>query len=177
MRPVILRGKAVSLGVLTRDDLRRLWEWYNDRSIQLFLQRPWEVLTYEDEVEWYERVRRNSERERVFGIIENPTQDLVGVIGLSKIDPWDGHAEVGYYLSKEHWGQGYAREALSLIITYAFDWMNLRKLYANVYEPNEASIRVLEANGFRLAGRFRRHHHVPGTGYVDMLVYELLRDE
>jgi len=177
MRPVILKGHRVSLGVLMRDDLRRLWEWYNDRSIQIFLQKPWETFTYEDEIEWYDRVRRNREREKVFAVIENSMKDLIGVIGLSNIDPWDGHAEVGYYLSKTHWGMGYAKEALSLLTIYAFEWMNLRKLYARVYEPNEASIKVLESNGFKLAGRLRRHHHVPGAGYVDMLIYELLRDE
>ncbi len=177
MRPMVLRGEKVSLGVLTRDDLRKLWEWYNDRSVRLFLSRPWEVFTYEDEIDWYESLRRNREKEKAFAVVENSMEDIIGVIGLWSIDPWDRNAEVGYYLSKAHWGMGYAREALSLVIAYAFKWMNLRKLYARVYEPNVASIKVLEANGFKLAGRLSRYHHVPGKGYVDVLMYELLRDE
>ncbi len=177
MRPIITEGEKVSLGVLMRDDLRKLWMWYNNRDIRRFLLKPWEVYTYEDEMEWYERLRRNREHEKAFGIVENSTGRLVGVIGLTRIDPFEGHAEVGYYISKEDWGKGYGEEALSLVLRYAFEWMNLRKLYAFVLEPNSASIKVLEKNGFRQTGRLRKHRYVPGIGYVDMLIYEVLREE
>ncbi|MBP1912919.1 GNAT family N-acetyltransferase [Thermococcus stetteri] len=177
MRPVVIKGKLVSLAVPTKDDVRKAWLWYNDRSVRLFLTAPEEIFFIEDELEWYERLRREKDRERVFSILENSTSSLVGFIGLHRIDHRDGHAELGYFLGREHWGKGYGSEAVKLALIYAFEWLNLRKVYARVYEPNVASIRVLEKNGFELTGRMRKHHYVPGYGFVDEVIFERFREE
>lgn len=36
MRPVVVKGKLVSLAVPTKDDVRRAWLWYNDRDVRRF---------------------------------------------------------------------------------------------------------------------------------------------
>ena len=177
MRPVVLRGTLVSLAVPIREDLKKAWLWHNDRQVRLFLTNPDGILFLEDEVEWYERLRREKERNRVFAIIENATSSLVGFLGLHKINHLDGNAELGYIIAREHWEKGYATEAVKLALIYAFEWLNLRKVYARVYEPNVPSIRVLEKNGFELAGRLRKHHHVPGYGFVDELIFERFKEE
>lgn len=176
MRPIILRGNLVSLGVLLREDLSQVWMWYNDRDVKRYLSFPEEIFFYEDELEWYEALRREKKHEKVFAIIENSSRSLVGLVGLHKIDFHNGHAELGYFIGKEYWNRGYASEAVSLAVRYAFEWLNLRKVYARVYESNGASIRILEKNGFKLAGRWRKHQYVPGKGFVDVLCYELFRE-
>ena len=55
--------------------------------------------------------------------------------------------------------------------------MNLEKLYTFVHETNGASRTVLEKNGFMIVGRLRRHAYVPKHGYVDVLIYELLKED
>jgi len=172
MRAVVLMGSRVSLCVLTKDDVRQAWVWWNDRNVRRYLTSPEEVFFYEDELEWYEALRKQKRSEKVFSIVENSSKSLVGLIGLHRIDHYNGTAELGYFLGPEHWGRGYATEAVSLAADYAFSWLRLRKLYARVFETNLASIRVLEKNGFRLAGRLRRHQYVPGEGFVDLLFYE-----
>ncbi|NJE06589.1 N-acetyltransferase [Thermococcus sp. M36] len=176
MRPIIIKGDPVSLGVLLRDDLTQVWLWYNDREVRKYLSFPEEVFFYEDELEWYEALRREKKREKVFAIVENSSRSLVGLIGLHRIDHHNGRAELGYFLAREYWGRGYASEAVKLALEYAFEWLNLRKVYARVYEPNVPSIRVLEKNGFTLAGRWKRHQYVPGEGFVDVLLYERFRE-
>nr|WP_048058324.1 GNAT family protein [Pyrococcus yayanosii] len=176
MRQIVLRGKKVSLGILLKEDIPKVWLWYNDRDIRRFLSSPDALFYFEDEMEWYERVRREKERHRVFGILENRSDGLVGILGLHGIDFKNGYAELGYFLAKEFWGKGYATEAVSLALTYAFEWINLRKVIARVYAPNKASIRVLEKNGFILVGRLREHVYVPGHGFVDVLFYERFRN-
>ncbi|ASJ02619.1 ribosomal protein-serine acetyltransferase [Thermococcus profundus] len=177
MRPVVIKGDRVSLGVLTREDLHTVWKWYNDRRVRRYLSFPHEVFFYEDEMEWYEAIRREKSREKVFAIVKNEEKTLVGLIGLHNIDLYSRNAELGYFLGPEHWGMGYATEAVFLAVRYAFEWLNLRKLYARVFEPNVPSSRILERNGFTLAGRLREHQYVPGKGFVDVLLYELLREE
>ncbi|MDV3103726.1 GNAT family N-acetyltransferase [Thermococcus waiotapuensis] len=174
MRPVVMEGHRVSLGVLLRDDLPTLWKWYNDRNVRRYLSKPHEVFFYENELEWYETIRRNREKEKVFAIITSGEWRLAGVIGLHGIDFMNRNAEVGYIIGPEHWGRGYASEAVKLILEYAFNWLNLIKVYARVFEPNVASIRVLEKNGFKLAGRLRKHQFIPEEGFVDVLIYEKL---
>jgi ribosomal-protein-alanine N-acetyltransferase len=177
MRPLILRGRLVSLSVPVREDVHKAWIWYNDPQVRLFLSNPHGVFFLEDELEWYEGLRREKERNRVFSIIENATASLVGFIGLHRIDHRDSHAEIGYFIAKEYWNRGYATEAVALALKYAFEWLNLRKVYARVYEPNTPSIKVLEKNGFELAGRLKKHHYVPGYGYADMLMFEKFKEE
>jgi ribosomal-protein-alanine N-acetyltransferase len=176
MRPIVLKGNLVSLGVLLREDLRHVWIWYNDREVRRYLSAPEEVFFYEDELEWYEALRKEKKREKVFAVLENSSRSPVGFVGLHRIDHHNGHAELGYFISREYWGHGYGTEAVKLALEYAFEWLNLRKVYAHVFETNGASIRVLEKNGFTLAGRWKKHQYVPGDGFVDVLMYEKLRE-
>ena len=176
MRPIILKGNLVSLGVILREDLGQVWLWYNDRKVRRYLSFPGEIFFYEDELEWYEALRREKKNEKVFAIVENSSRSFVGLVGIHKIDPHNGHAELGYFLGREHWGYGYASEAVKLALQYAFEWLNLRKVYAHVFGTNGASIKVLEKNGFQLAGRWKEHQYVPGEGFVDVLMYERFRE-
>ena len=63
------------------------------------------------------------------------------------------------------------------MLKYAFEWLNLNKVYAVIYEPNKASQKVLEKNGFKFVGRLRKQRYIPTVGYVDELYYDLLKDE
>jgi RimJ/RimL family protein N-acetyltransferase len=65
---------------------------------------------------------------------------------------------VGYWLGREHWGNGLATEALAGLLEIE----TRRPLHAQVAKANRGSIRVLEKNGFRCVGE--------GT---DGFVYEL----
>ncbi len=46
-----------------------------------------------------------------------------------------------------------------------------------MYEANKASVRILEKLGFKQVGRLRRHLLDPELGPIDLLVYEILREE
>jgi ribosomal-protein-alanine N-acetyltransferase len=177
MRPIVMAGRKVSLGILLREDIPTVWKWYNDRKVRKYLSKPYELFFYEDEVEWYETIRRNKEKHRVFTILTSSEKRLVGLIGLSSIDFINRNAELGYFIGPEYWGRGYATEAVGLALKYAFEWLNLKKVYARVFEPNIASSKVLEKNGFQLVGRMRKHQFVPEIGFVDMLLYEKLAGE
>lgn len=51
------------------------------------------------------------------------------------------------------WGRGYAREAAAAVLDYAFNVLGLKRIVADVDEPNQASIRVLEALGMTRIGK------------------------
>ncbi len=174
MDPVIIKkGKKISLAVLTRDDAPILYRIINDQEVHRMLSSPGKIYSLVEEYEWIDN-RANVYGENVnFSIKLNENNETIGVIGINPIDR-DGRGHVGYYLQREHWNRGFMKEALSLMIDFAFTTLNLRKLYTQVYAVNPASSRVLESNGFRKCATMERDHYVPGHGYVDSYMYELL---
>jgi len=59
------------------------------------------------------------------------------------------NAEIGYWIGEPYWGNGYATAAVKLLGQYAFEELDLLRLYAYVYGYNAASMRVLEKAGFQ----------------------------
>ncbi len=80
----------------------------------------------------------------------NGAPRLIGAAGLGR-SPEDG-IELGYWISRPHWGLGYATEAGRAIVAIARHGLRLRKLSAGHFLDNPASGRVLEKLGFRPTG-------------------------
>ena len=82
---------------------------------------------------------------------------LAGVIGLIlQTDVYRKSAEIGYWLGEPFWGKGITTTAVRLATSYAFETLNLIRVYAGIFEGNEASKRVLEKNGYKLEGISRK---------------------
>jgi len=79
----------------------------------------------------------------------------VGTVALSVDSAAHRRGEVGYALRRDAWGQGYASEAVALVLTFAFDRLGLERIWAVCDPENVASIRVLERAGLRYEGRLR----------------------
>ena len=74
------------------------------------------------------------------------------VIGACGIMTQESAPELGYWLGVEHWGKGYATEALHAVIDYAFTDLGHDALQAGARVTNPASRRVLEKCGFQWTG-------------------------
>jgi RimJ/RimL family protein N-acetyltransferase len=66
------------------------------------------------------------------------------LIGHVACFPRDGQATVGYWIDREHWGQGIASRALHMLLHE----VPTRPLFAHVAASNGASLRVLQKCGF-----------------------------
>jgi ribosomal-protein-alanine N-acetyltransferase len=74
---------------------------------------------------------------------------LVGAIGLTlQDDVYRRSAELGYWIGEPYWGLGIASAAVKLILHIGFNRLDLIRIYAGVFENNQASMRVLEKAGF-----------------------------
>ncbi|CAG0978492.1 partial diamine N-acetyltransferase, partial [Anaerolineae bacterium] len=71
---------------------------------------------------------------------------------------------------------GYGREALNLVLRYAFDELNLHRLSANTFEYNAMALRFLERAGFTVEVRRRQAVNRDGRRW-DAMVLGLLRIE
>lgn len=75
---------------------------------------------------------------------------VVGVIDLFDFSPADRRAEMGIVVDRECRGKGYGREALMLLCDYAECVLDLRQLYAYVFEDNVSARQLFASSGFEL---------------------------
>ena len=96
----------------------------------------------------------HSGRFYVLGLWHRQTLAYLGDICLM---PQGEHAEIGYYLTHEVQGQGYAREALAAICTFGFETVKAPRLLVRCFADNVAGQAVALAAGFNIeetSGRF-----------------------
>ena len=104
------------------------------------------------------------------------TGQLIGNAGI-RIKTAGGHeADIGYELDPQHWGRGYASEAVRALVQFGFEELHLHRISAHCLAENAASARVLEKLGMRLEGRQRDSEHFKGR-YWDTLYYAILDHE
>lgn len=89
--------------------------------------------------------------------------DVIGSMGIHHIPRIN---ELGYWLARAHWGNGYATEAGEAVLAYCFDELRLPRLRSGVFADNPASLRVQAKLGFRRIGisqrpSLARGHTVP----------------
>lgn len=91
----------------------------------------------------------------VFAIVVN--EKAVGSIGLAaKDDVYKKSMEIGYWLGEEFWRRGIMTEAVASVTEYGFATFDIVRIYADVFEWNISSARVLEKNGYRCEARLKK---------------------
>ncbi len=93
--------------------------------------------------------QRMDKHPNLFAILRQPDDELVGAIGL--VEQANRAFEVGYWIGREHSGNGYATAAVQLVIAHAQS-LEIPKLLAGVFPENAASARILEKSGFTFTG-------------------------
>lgn len=173
----MLRGRRVLLRALRREDLQRQNEFNNDLEFELLGGgEPPEPQSLERlESEFSDRLRHGLREGPSFAIEADGI--YIGGCGLFNIKTTDGTCEVGIGIGdKRYWGKGYGREAMTLILDYAFTLRNLRKVSLTVNGDNERAMGSYAACGFVEEGRLRQHVWNNGR-YIDLVQMGLLRDE
>ena len=88
-----------------------------------------------------------------YAICLKSDKKLIGSIGLNfdnftRLPLKDGECELGFWIGKPFWGNGYASEAADRLIKHAFDDLNLSLIWFRYVEGNEKSKRIQEKLGF-----------------------------
>ena len=101
-------------------------------------------------------------------------RQMIGDIGVHFFD--DYQIEIGYTLSPEYQGRGYAVEAVKGIVNYIFCTLKKHRITASVDPDNYASINLLEKIGFRKEAHFIKSFYMDNQWYDDC-IYSILEDE
>lgn len=127
---------------------------------------------------WIRQAREAMKREEriEFAILLKDTGNPIGVCAFNKISWINQNAELGYWLGKPYWGQGIMTEAARAAIAFGFEKLKLERIYANCFEQNIASAKVLEKAGLKYEG-CARHEIKKGSEFINVLHYGMIRDD
>ncbi|MFJ4844411.1 MULTISPECIES: GNAT family N-acetyltransferase [unclassified Streptomyces] len=104
------------------------------------------------------------------------TGELVGAVGSHRTGPHSGWFECDVTISADHRRNGYATEAVVLLLRFMFAERRYHKCLAAVLAPNEASLALFRSLGFTEEGRLREHVFFAGRHH-DLVMMGMLADE
>jgi ribosomal-protein-alanine N-acetyltransferase len=110
-----------------------------------------------------------------WGITLMGTGDVIGSCGFYGIHIRHRRAGIGFELARDFWRQGIMTEALSAVIAYGFDELELNRIEAVVMPGNVASIAMLGKLGFRNEGLLEAYERWGSKGFVNLYILALLR--
>lgn len=100
--------------------------------------------------------------------------ELAGVIGaILQTDVYRKNIEIGYWIGEKFWGKGLSTCALGLYLEYLRSQDDFHRVFARVFAPNKASMKVLENNGFSLEG-ISREAAFKDNRFLDVHTFSLL---
>jgi len=111
----------------------------------------------------------------VFAVVHTTGEYLIGAVGLG-IEREHDRAELGYWIGKPYWNNGYATEAVRAIIPYGFRTFRLNRIRGSHFTRNPASGRVMQKAGMLYEGLLRQHVKKWGR-YEDLVVYGVLLED
>lgn len=172
----MLKGQNVLLRATKREDMETQWLAENDPEIW-FLDggRP-RVSSLEALYAHFDSQLHASSTGSISFAIEADGQ-YIGHCSLHSLSDEARHCELSIEISnRAYWGRGYGREVIGLLLKYAFDDMNLQRVWLTTHAENERAIRCYKACGFVEEGRLRQHLWLRGH-YVDRVIMGVLRGE
>jgi RimJ/RimL family protein N-acetyltransferase len=167
-----LIGRFINLRLLDIDDALLTFNWRSSQRASLINAG---AKTINDQKEWIENRPKN---EYNF-IIELKDETPVGMLSLINLNHTNKNAETARFLignEESVKGLPAAVEAMKLIYGFAFDDLNLVRLYGTVASENSLMVKWQKYLGMKEEGRMRNHYFI-NENWQDAIVLGLLVDE
>jgi len=135
---------------------------------------------YEDGMaeEWIGERQESFEKGKTvdFAITHRQEGFLIGGISLNDIDRQSELAEIGYWIGKPYWGNGYGTEVARAVLQYGFEVLGLNRIHGKHFRRNPTSGRIMQKIGMKHEGCHRQHFKKWGN-FEDFELYGILRSE
>jgi len=106
-------------------------------------------------------------------VICNAENTPIGMIDLFDFNPQHKRVGIGLLILPEHQKNGYASEALEMVIDYAFSYLDVHQIYANITSNNLKSIALFEKNNFNQIG-IKKDWLYSNSTFKDEILYQLI---
>ncbi len=145
----VLKTERLILRQLSMDDHQGIFDLRSYPEINKYLGRkPCE--TMEDALNFISKVNDNIKKNMAayWAITLKDNNTLVGTICLYDFSSEDNSCEIGYELMTKFQGNGIMKEAVQIVINYAFQTLKLKKLLACTHQDNQQSSKLLSKFNF-----------------------------
>ena len=173
----MLIGQKVRLRAINREDLERLCQFNNDVEVEVAGggDPPMPQSLARLQAEFDANAAKGGRDGTFFGIEADGV--FIGQCGLYDLNGENGSAMLGIAIGdKNYWGKGYGRDAIRVLLDYAFRLRSLRRVGLSVNGNNARAIRAYRACGFVEEGRLRAAVWSAGA-FVDFVYMGILREE
>ena len=132
-----------------------------------------------ERVDWWIQFVESARKNRTsyeFGMFDKHTGAYLGNCGVINVQPALRSGAISYFVNPDCWNLGYATEACSAMLAFAFNELGLCRVSGRCMAKNGASRKVMEKLGFLYEGTGRRELLKDGDFYaVDHLA--ILKEE
>ena len=143
---MILKTERLILRPWREDDAEDLYKYASD--VEIGIPAGWQPHTSIEHSK--EIIRTVFSAPDTFAVCLKESEKPIGSIGFHRNDlaEDDDEYELGFWIGKEFWGQGLIPEASREMLRYAFEELNMNRIWCGYYDGNEKSRRVQEKLGF-----------------------------
>jgi RimJ/RimL family protein N-acetyltransferase len=145
-------GEKCYLSPISLDDAEIFTSWLNDIEVTKNLTLAHDCISLNSEKELLPKLADSHN----YSIIDLEKDEIIGNCGLMDMNNYNRTAEIGIFIGdKRYWSRGYGNEAMSLLLDYSFQYLNLRNIMLRVYSFNERAIACYKNVGFKEIGKWR----------------------
>ncbi|MCY7918169.1 UDP-4-amino-4,6-dideoxy-N-acetyl-beta-L-altrosamine N-acetyltransferase [Bacillus vallismortis] len=161
-----------SLRTLKEKDLDTVLRWRNDERIRQSMYND-QIITEKQHHQWFKNLNSSkTEHYFIFTIDQTDT----GFVSFKDVDHHNHHCYWGFYIGEAQSPKGSGSVMGFLALEWAFQQLEVEKVYGEVLSNNEKSLSYHQSLGFRKEGHFR-NHIVRKNKYLDVIRYGLLKEE
>lgn len=173
------QGNLVRLRATEPGDAEHFYLINRERDVDRSLDMVYPPSSRAQIQQWVEKYALEGFRENqefAFQIEVIASGEHVGSIDTHHCNPRQGTFEYGLSVREQYRGNGYASEAILLVLRYYFFELRFRKAEPGVFAFNEASLALHRKLGFVEEGRRRQHGYSHGE-YHDLVLFGMTADE
>jgi ribosomal-protein-alanine N-acetyltransferase len=132
------------------NDAKRLYEYHLDEKVKKWMpNESYEDITEAEEaIDYFSDCVEKEQLPYVLAVVSKQTGELIGDTGINEVEGNPGEVEIGYVISDKYSGRGYATELVNAMTSYVISKFGTKVLYGRIMHGNDASVRVLEKNGY-----------------------------
>lgn len=173
LEQISLTTERLVLRPMVIEDATRIHELVNDKDIAYnCVNIPYPYPEGAAEAWIVGHPLRYAQRQAViFAITKDQT--IIGACGIEFMHE-EQHYDIGYWIGKDFWGNGYATEAATMLVDYGLNTLGIDELYAESLSSNPSSCAVLQKCGMQHVARISKPCHSPHKE-EDVEIYHIQR--
>mgnify|MGYP003623325619 CR=1 FL=1 len=109
-------------------------------------------------------------------IVKNEDNTVLGSVNLSDFSPFDSRAAVGILIKEPYRRKAYGKEALNLLMNYAFEFLHINQLYAYITIDNTQSLELFRSCGFTNSCKLQQWIRTE-EGYSDVCLLQKISSD